>query len=365
MRRVVGSSLALAGVLVVAAAAAIGWGFDRFGEPGPLRDATTVVLPAGIGVNEISRRLRAAGVIERPLLFRVAVRVSGRSRDLRAGEYAFAAAVSPGEVLELLVAGRTVVRRVTVPEGLTSRQVVALLHVTPGLVGAIAQIPEEGTLLPETYHFSLGDERAAMLARMRAALRDVLADLWLGRDDGLPYATPEEALVLASIVEKETGAAAERARVAGVFVNRLRRGMRLQSDPTVAYALSGGRGPLKRALTRADLTLDSPLQHLSRQGTAADPDRQPGTRGDRRGDGAHGHHRPLLRRRRPRRARLRRHPARPSAQRRQAAPPAAVAPPVAAWRRASRRSTRRGQAGILVAVRRLRGHRRASCRFPA
>ena len=273
---VVRSSLLLIVLLVVAAVAAAGWGVDRFSAPGPPRAQTTLVLPPGIGVDEIARRLHAAGVIERPLLFRIGVRVSGRGRHLRAGEYAFAAAISPRAVMELLVAGRTVVRRITVPEGLTSAEIVALLRAAEGLVGGIAAIPAEGALLPETYHYSFGDGRAALLARMRAAMREVLAESWHRRADGLPYATSQEALVLASIVEKETGAAAERAHVAGVFVNRLRRGMRLQSDPTVAYAVSGGRGPLKRALTRADLAIDSPYNTYRIAGLPPAPIANPG-----------------------------------------------------------------------------------------
>ncbi len=277
MRRdVVRSSLLLVVLLVVSAAAAIGWGIDRFSAPGPLRDKTTLVLPTGIGVNEIARRLRAAGVIDRPVLFGIGVRVLGRSRDLRAGEYEFSAAISPEQVVELLVAGRTVVRRVTIPEGLTSAEVVALLQGTHGLVGTFAAIPDEGTLLPETYHFSYGDSRVEMLARMRSAMREVLANMWRRREGDLPYSIPEEALVLASIVEKETGAPAERARIAGVFVNRLRRNMRLQSDPTVIYALSGGRGPLKRALTRADLEIDSPYNTYRVKGLPPTPIANPG-----------------------------------------------------------------------------------------
>ena len=275
-RAVVRSSLLLFVVLVVAAVAGIGWGIDRFSAPGPLRAETTVVLPAGIGVSEIARRLHGAGVVDRPVLFRLGVRVAGRGGDLRAGEYAFAAGVSPLEVMEMLVAGRTVVRRITVPEGLTSAEVVALLQATGGLTGTVAAIPDEGTLLPETYHYSFGDSRAGLLGRMRAAMREVLADLWRRRGGDLPYSTPQDALVLASIVEKETGAPAERARVAGVFVNRLRRGMRLQSDPTVIYALSGGRGPLKRPLTRADLAIDSPYNTYRIKGLPPTPIANPG-----------------------------------------------------------------------------------------
>jgi len=263
--------------LVVAAVAIAGliWLGVVFERPGPLRQEATLVLPSGAGLDGIARRLTEAGIIDRPWLFRAGVRLSGATRRLKAGEYAFPAAISAKGAMQILIGGRTVVRRLTVPEGLTTAQVLALVDAAEGLSGAITERPDEGALLPETYYFSYGDGRDAVIARMRAAMRETLADLWASRAAGLPLARPEDALILASMVEKETGKDGERARIAGVFVNRLRRGMRLQSDPTVAYALAAG-GVLDRPLTRADLSVDSPYNTYRVKGLPPGPIANPG-----------------------------------------------------------------------------------------
>ena len=151
-----------------------------------------------------------------------------------------------------------------------------MLAATPALAGEMAPVPAEGSLLPETYHYGRGDRRAALIARMAAAMDETLAELWQGRAEGLPFDSPPAAMVLASIVEKETGLAAERRHVAGVFVNRLRRGMRLQSDPTVIYGLTGGAGPLGRPLTRADLETDHPYNTYRIDGLPPHPIANPG-----------------------------------------------------------------------------------------
>jgi UPF0755 protein len=178
-------------------------------------------------------------------------------------------------VLSLLREGRTVVRHLTIPEGLTTVEILALLDDAPGLSGDRSP-PAEGTLLPETYNYSWGDSRAGMMARMQKAMAETLAKLWASRAAGLPLATPEAAVTLASLVEKETALAAERPRVAGVFVNRLRLGMRLQSDPTVVYALTAGKGPLGRELTRADLEVPSPYNTYRIDGLPPGPIANPG-----------------------------------------------------------------------------------------
>jgi UPF0755 protein len=243
---------------LVALGGGFGWGYAQFTRPGPAVLDHTVVLAKGSGLKDIAERLAAAGVIEQAEVFRIGVRLGGWARGLKAGEFRFPARISMRGAVDILRQGIAVVRRVTIPEGLSSLQVVALLGQTQGLHGDITTAPAEGTLLPETYHFSHGDERAVLLARMTAAMKATLAKLWLERDPGLPFTSPDEARILAAMVEKETSLPEERPRIAAVFINRLRRGMRLQSDPTVVYGLTGGTGPLGRALRRDDLDRHTP-----------------------------------------------------------------------------------------------------------
>ncbi len=266
-------------VLLIAGAGAGGflWLSGQYEEPGPLTEETTVVVPKGVGVQTIAQQLTDAGVIASPLVFRIGARIQEADSTLRAGEYAFPAGISAADVVALLSSGKTVVRRMTVPEGLTSAQVLALVAETPGLTGAVGPPPGEGTLLPETYHFSHGDSRADLIARMREAMKAELDRLWASRDPGLPIETPEQAVILASIIEKETAVEAERRRVAAVFVNRLRKGMLLQSDPTTIYAVTGGSGPLNRRLTRKDLAIESPYNTYFSPGLPPGPIANPGS----------------------------------------------------------------------------------------
>jgi len=268
----------IAGVLVVVSATAgVGvWGAMRVMAPGPLEQPETVVIPRGSGIEAIAITLGDAGVIDSPLLFAAGAKLIGPVRDLKAGEYLFPAGISMEAVLEQMRQGRTVVRRFTVPEGLTSAQVVALLDKEPALTGSVAKIPKNGALLPETYHYAYGDSRVSLVERMQTAMTQALAEVWKGRDDGLPLETAQQALTLASIVEKETGIAAERARVAGVFVNRLEAGMKLQSDPTVIFALTDGVGELGRALTRNDWKFESPYNTYQVIGLPPAPIANPG-----------------------------------------------------------------------------------------
>lgn len=263
-------------VCVVAVAGAFSWGLNEFRRPGPLAEATTIVIPRGESLDAIARRLTDAGVLRHPLVLVAAARLTERARHLKAGEYRFETAISTEGVVTLLAEGRTVVRRLTVPEGLTSSQIMTLIASTDGLDGAIAATPNEGELLPETYHYSHGDGREDIVRRMRRASVEAMAEAWAQRDPGLPLADPRQALVLASIVEKETGRADERARIAGVFVNRLRLGMPLQSDPTVIYGLVQGVGALGRALTRDDLQRPSPYNTYLNRGLPPGPIGNPG-----------------------------------------------------------------------------------------
>ena len=252
------------------------WGYASYTRPGPLEAPTTLIVPRGEGLEEIARALEAAGVIANALVFVAAARVTGADRGLRAGEYAFRPAMSPREVIALLASGETMIRRLTVPEGLITAAVIDQIRRTEGLEGELPDGIGEGVLLPETYHFSHGDGRDAMIGRMRQAMAEALAELWAGRAPDLPIATPADAVTLASIVEKETAREDERARVAAVFLNRLERGMKLDADPTVVYALTGGVGPLDRPLTRADLKLDHPYNTYRNAGLPPGPIANPG-----------------------------------------------------------------------------------------
>lgn len=233
------------------ATAVVVWGYAEFTRPGPLQVSRVVVIPPGSGLDRIAETLASNNVVQRAEIFAVGAKLSGSARALKAGEYRFPERASPRDVMEILKSGRTVVRRLTLAEGLTVSQVLKKLATSDGLSGDIQLVPEEGSLLPETYHFSHGDQRVALVARMQDGMAKLVAGFWPGRAADLPYHTPAEAIVLASIIERETGFDDERSLIAGVFVNRLRRGMRLQSDPTVAYGIAPEG--LGRPLTRADL----------------------------------------------------------------------------------------------------------------
>ena len=263
-------------LILVPAGGILSWGYAQFTRPGQQAFDQTVVLTKGQGLKEIAAQLAKSGVISNQLVFRVGVRFRRWSRDLQAGEFRFPAGTSMLDAVAILRKGITVVRRVTIPEGLSTISVVKILRRIEGLRGDIQQIPGEGTLMPDTYHFSHGDERAAVLHRMVEAMNVTTAKLWAAREQGLPLATVQDAVILASIVEKETSLREERARVAGVFINRLRRGMRLQSDPSVVYGLTHGAGPLGRPLRRSDLKQDNPYNTYRVAGLPPAPISNPG-----------------------------------------------------------------------------------------
>lgn len=266
--------LALLGGVLLAG----GWLWLRYQglRPGPLTHTTAVVIAPGSGLRQIAQQLAGAGVVRSADIAVLWARLNHMDRDLKAGEYAFSPAMPLSQALAVMREGAVVVHSLSVPEGLTSAEIVDRLQTETLLDGAVGQIPAEGTLLPETYHFERGETRDAVLTRMRVAMSGVLDELWAGRAEGLPLQSPEQALILASIVEKETGIATERARVAGVFINRLKRGMKLQSDPTVAYAITGGARPLGRLLTRADWKVDSPYNTYKVAGLPPGPICNPG-----------------------------------------------------------------------------------------
>ncbi|MBR9970231.1 endolytic transglycosylase MltG [Magnetospirillum sulfuroxidans] len=250
--RVVGKLLAVLAIVIIAAGTWVALeGHRRFTGPGPLAEAITIVVPKGAGLEAIARKLEAYRVVPDRFTFMLGTRL--RQVTLKAGEYEFPARISAEEAMRMIADGRTVKHKLTIAEGLTVRQVLAELDEAAFLAGKVSTIPAEGWLLPETWVLSRDDDRGELVARMEKSMRQTLDELWSKRAAGLPLKSPEEALILASVVERETGLKAERPMVAGVFINRLRLGMRLQSDPTVIYGLSNGLGVLERPLTRADL----------------------------------------------------------------------------------------------------------------
>jgi UPF0755 protein len=223
-------------------------------EPGPLAIDKAVIIPPGSGLAEIADVLEREGVIRNPTTFRLAGYVNGAWSALRAGEFLFKANISPREALDVLTSGRPVLHNVLMPEGLTSEQIVARLRENDLLTGDIVNIPREGSLLPDTYRVERGTTRQRVIQLMTEKQREELNRIWSRRVPDLPIRTPQELVTLASIVEKETGRADERPRVAGVFVNRLNRRMKLQSDPTIVYGLVGGKGTLGRGILRTEIT---------------------------------------------------------------------------------------------------------------
>lgn len=252
------------------------WFWHAFNAPGPLHDEKVVEIPKGIGTSGVARVLAEAGVIESPLVFKVGARLTAEGQPLHAGEFKFPASVSPRDAMQVLIDGHVVMHRVTIAEGLTVAEVMSLLAATPDLEGVLPPPPAEGSLLPETYFFVLGDTRAQVLERMEAKMSGALADAWPNRDPDLPLASPGDAVTLASVVEKETAIDDERPRIAAVFYNRMKKGMALQSDPTVIFALTEGKGKLDRPLTGADLKIDSPYNTYLVVGLPKGPIANPG-----------------------------------------------------------------------------------------
>jgi len=245
--------------------------------PGPAArtgKSTTVVLRPGAGLSEISATLKQAGVIGSSTAFALAAEATGAAHRLQAGEYAFPSSASLAAVIGDIAAGKVVRHFVTIPEGVTSDAVMEILDHADFLAG-VAPAPPEGAVLPETYEARRGDDRAAVLRRMMDARDRLLSALWAHRRPDLPYKRPEDAVILASIVEKETAKPDERPRVAAVFVNRLKAGMRLESDPTVIYGLTGGR-PLGHGLTKSELASQTPYNTYVVDGLPPTPIGNPG-----------------------------------------------------------------------------------------
>jgi UPF0755 protein len=263
-------------VISLAAGVALFFGKQRFDAPGPLAEEKVVNIPRGLGIRDIADVLQREGVIDQPYIFMGSVIVLKARGELKYGEYQFGSHASIADVVDTIIEGKVVQHAFTVPEGLTSEQIVARLLENTALSGQIKEIPREGTLLPETYRFTRGMTREQLVQRMQQAHRRVLLDVWEHRVPDLPVKTPEQLVTLASIVEKETGRPDERTRVAAVFVNRLKNKMRLQSDPTIIYGLTGGKGSLGRPILKNEIEQPTPYNTYMIDGLPPGPIANPG-----------------------------------------------------------------------------------------
>src|SRR6266576_5306 len=264
-------------VLMIGAGGVYVYGKQKLEAPGPLQDDKVVNIPARAGMTDIADILQREGVIDnnRWAFIGSVFALKARS-ELKPGEYAFQKNASLRDVIGIMVEGKVVQHSVTIPEGLTSEQIVTRLSENDIFAGAVREMPREGTLLPETYKFPRGTTRDQVLQRMQQTQKRVLAEIWERRNPDIPVKTPEALVTLASIVEKETGRTDERSRVAAVFVNRLRQRMKLQSDPTIIYGLVGGKGTLGRPIMRSEIEQPTPYNTYVIEGLPPGPIANPG-----------------------------------------------------------------------------------------
>ena len=231
---------------------------SNYTKSGPLSQETVITVASGTGLSSLAAQLEKDGLIESALMLKLNARLSGIGRNLKVGEYTIPKAASMSDIIEIVSTGKSILYPVTVPEGLTTAQILRLISAADHLTGEVTLSPSEGTLLPETYMTPRGMDRDALIKKMMSDQEGLITRLWETRQDGLPIKTKSEAIILASVVEKETGVGGERAEVAGVFTNRLRRGMRLQSDPTIIYGINKGeiligRNGKQRGLRRSEI----------------------------------------------------------------------------------------------------------------
>jgi UPF0755 protein len=283
IRRKRGGMLSVASgllTLFVAIAVAVVFGFSvlerEVTAKGPLSADKVVVIPRNTGTSEIADILEREGVIKQPLLFETYALFNRRRGQLKAGEFQFRAGTSIESAIDTLVEGKAILHSITIPEGLTSEQIMSRLFENEILTGEVAETPREGTVLPDTYKFERGMTRQQIINAMQAAHRQTLAQIWQRRSPELPVKTAQELVILASIVEKETGRADERTRVAGVFINRLMKRMKLQSDPTIVYGLVGGKGTLGRGIMRNEIETATPYNTYVIEGLPPGPIANPG-----------------------------------------------------------------------------------------
>src|SRR5258706_9528161 len=264
-------------VSMIGVGAAYVYGKQKIEAPGPLQEDKIVNIPSRAGMTDIADILQREGLIDnnRWAFIGSVFALKARS-ELKPGEYAFQKNASLRDVIGIMVEGKVVQHAVTIPEGLTSEQIVARLSDNDIFAGAVKEMPREGTLLPETYKFPRGTTRDQVIQRMQQTQKRVLGEIWERRNPDIPIKTPDQLVTLASIVEKETGKADERSRVAAVFVNRLRQRIKLQSDPTIIYGLVGGKGTLGRPIKRSEIQQPSPYNTYVVDGLPPGPIANPG-----------------------------------------------------------------------------------------
>jgi len=261
---------------LIAVAGLFVYGANSFYTVTDTKEEMIFQVQRGNGLATISQRLEAAGIISNRWIFQIGTRSQKKERAIKAGEYRIAKGSSMADVLLELTEGTPITYAVTIPEGFTSWQVVERMNKDDNLEGEIVAVPTEGTLMPDTYVYERGDDRAKILEIMKVVQERELAEIWESRNPDIPIQTPEDLVILASIVEKETGIAEERPEVAAVFINRLNRGMRLQTDPTVIYGITLGKGSLGRGLKRSEIEAETPYNTYVIKGLPVGPIANPG-----------------------------------------------------------------------------------------
>ena len=275
---VVAGSAIFTVILLLAAVAAFGFaaGLQRFEAPGPLEQSKIVNIPRNLGPRDIADLLQRENVIDQRWVFLGGVLTQKAWYKLKAGEYEFKRQASLHDVVETVVDGKAYEHQLTIPEGLTSEQIVTRLMDNEVLSGNIKDIPKEGSILPESYKFVRGTTREQLIQQMQQAERRVLQEVWDHRAPDLPFKAPDQVVILASMIEREAGKSDERTRIAAVFINRLKSHMRLQSDPTIIYGLVGGKGTLGRPILRSEIDQPTPYNTYVIDGLPPGPIANPG-----------------------------------------------------------------------------------------
>ena len=244
--------------------------------PGPLLEQKILIFSKGTTVAKIVEKLSAEKIIIRPRLMKFAIKICKIFYPLKAGEYSFTTGISASQIIKMMIQGKSLVHKLILPEGLTSKQIIDKINSEDALLGNKITSFKEGYLLPDTYFFSYGDHKEKLINIMHQKMNIILDQAWEKRDPTLPITNKEDALILASIIEKETGSTSERSRIAGIFINRLKKNMPLQADPTVIYSVTLGQYDFTRAISKADLKMNSEYNTYLKTGLPPTPICNPG-----------------------------------------------------------------------------------------